>query len=147
MTYNYFDRCKLYSLGIGTIALVLGSKILPAPDWDIPVSVIMAVVAYLLAPIVIEQKANIAGICVIAVCTYFAVDGSYSLYWYWQNPEVLESMRDAQWRLSLILFTVLVIWLDFLESMAGSRDRLFLRSGNILFYAFISAVHTLAYLT
>lgn len=47
---EYIRPWKLATLAVGIGLLVLGSFYLPAPDWDIPISFIMAVLTYLVAP-------------------------------------------------------------------------------------------------
>src|ERR1700712_3642505 len=41
---------KLFTLAVGVALLVLGALLDIAPDWDIPISFIMALLAYLTAP-------------------------------------------------------------------------------------------------
>ena len=41
---------KLATLAVGIALLILGSFYYGAPDWDIPISFIMAILAYLTAP-------------------------------------------------------------------------------------------------
>jgi hypothetical protein len=51
---------KLTTLAIGITLLVAGSFYYRAPDWDVPISFIMAVLAYLAAPwslrVVLERR-------------------------------------------------------------------------------------------
>ncbi len=59
-TAEYLRPWKLVTLSIGLALLALGSYYTPAPDWDIPVSVIMATFTYLSAPwsmrVILERK-------------------------------------------------------------------------------------------
>ena len=47
---EYARPWKLLTLAAGIALLILGSFYYEAPDWDIPVSLIMATLAYLTAP-------------------------------------------------------------------------------------------------
>lgn len=57
---EYFRPWKLITLTIGIALLIVGSFYYNAPDWDIPISLIMAVLAYLTAPwslrVILERK-------------------------------------------------------------------------------------------
>ncbi|MEQ1636034.1 MAG: hypothetical protein ABL903_05030 [Methylococcales bacterium] len=84
----------------------MGSFYYHAPDWDIPISFIMALSAYLTAPwslrvLVKRQWQNLAG---MVLFTWFSVDGCYWLYWRYKNPVALELMRDANFFASLTLY-------------------------------------------
>jgi hypothetical protein len=47
---EYKRPWKLFTLAIGILLLIAGSFYLRAPDWDIPISIIMALFAYTTAP-------------------------------------------------------------------------------------------------
>lgn len=47
---EYTRLWKLFTLAVGIALLILGSFYYEAPDWDISISLIMAVLAYLTAP-------------------------------------------------------------------------------------------------
>ena len=47
---EYLRPWKLVTLALGTGLLVLGAFVEQAPDWDVPISLIMAAAAYLTAP-------------------------------------------------------------------------------------------------
>lgn len=47
---EYARPWKLITLALGVALLILGSFYHPTPDWDIPISLIMATLAYLAAP-------------------------------------------------------------------------------------------------
>lgn len=57
---EYTRPWKLITLAIGIALLILGADYYEAPDWDIPVSLIMATLAYLTAPwglrIILERR-------------------------------------------------------------------------------------------
>jgi hypothetical protein len=94
--------------------LIAGSFYYEAPDWDIPISLIMALFAYLFAPwslrVVIGR--NWRRLPLALFLTWFTVDGCYWLYWRWKNPVALELMRDANFLASLALYGICgVLWL------------------------------------
>ena len=105
---------KLVTLAVGIALLILGSFYYDAPDWDIPISLIMAILAYLTAPwslrVVLERRWKLWPAMLFA--TWFTVDGSYWLYWHFKNALALEQMREANFFASLALYGICgVIWL------------------------------------
>lgn len=111
---EYRRPWKLCTLAIGIALLIWGSFYYEAPDWDIPISFIMALLAYLTAPwslrIVVERKWKLWPAMLLA--TWFTVDGCYWLYWHFKNPVALEMMREANFFASLSLYGMCgVIWL------------------------------------
>ena len=97
---------KLSALGIGIGLLVVGSFYYEAPDWDIPISVIMALMAYLTASwsmhVMVERHWRQWPLMLF--WTWFTVDGCYWLYWNFKNPVALELMREANAPASLSLY-------------------------------------------
>lgn len=105
---------KLCSLALGVLTLVIGSFYYRAPDWDIPISFIMAFLAYLTAPwslrVVIERRWKRFPLMLFV--TWFTVDGCYWLYWNAKNPQALALMRDVNFPASLSLYAICgLIWL------------------------------------
>ncbi|NQW93651.1 MAG: hypothetical protein HQ446_06395 [Polaromonas sp.] len=97
---------KLATLAIGIALLIAGRFYYKAPDWDVPISLIMALVAYATASwsmhvMVERQWKNWPSMLVV---TWFSVDGCYWLYWRWQDPVTLEMMREANAPASLSLY-------------------------------------------
>lgn len=94
------------TLAFGVTALVVGAYIWPAPDWDIPVSLIMALVAYLTASwsmqVMVERRWRKWPLMLFV--TWFAVDGCYAIYWSLVNPQALALMREANAPASLSLY-------------------------------------------
>jgi len=124
---EYIRPWKLFSLSIGIGLLVAGSYYYPAPDWDIPISLIMAMLAYLTAPwsvrVIVERRWRLWPAMLFAV--WFSVDGCYWLYWRFKNPVALELMRDANFLASLTLYGICgLIWL-----YRGSLRELFSEMG------------------
>ncbi len=111
---EYLRPWKLITLACGIALLIAGSFYYQAPDWDIPISLIMAILAYLTAPwslrVVLERRWKLWPLMLSA--TWFTVDGSYSLYWHFKNPAALEMMREANFFASLALYGLCgVVWL------------------------------------
>ncbi len=128
---------KLVTLAVGIALLVLGSFHYRAPDWDVPISFIMAILAYLTAPwslrVIVERRWRMFPGMLLA--TWFTVDGCYWLYWRLKDPLALEMMRDANFFASLALYGMCgIIWLyrGSLHHMAGDARSLLrlLRSGS-----------------
>lgn len=111
---EYARPWKLLTLALGVALLILGSFYYKAPDWDIPISLIMASLAYLTAPwslrVIVERRWRLWPGMLFA--TWFTVDGSYWLYWHFKNPVALELMREANFLASLTLYGMCgVVWL------------------------------------
>jgi hypothetical protein len=134
---EYMRPWKLVTFAIGVALLIVGSFYYQAPDWDIPISLIMATLTYLTAPwslrVIVERRWKLWP--VMALATWFTVDGCYWLYWHFKKPAVLELMRDANLIPSLFLYILCgLIWfyrgsLRQLFSDMGTQLRL-LRSGR-----------------
>lgn len=97
---------KLATLGVGIALLILGSFHYGAPDWDVPISLIMALFAYLSAGwsmhVMVERRWR--DFPLMLFVTWWTVDGCYSLYWYLTDPVALELMRSANAPASLSLY-------------------------------------------
>jgi hypothetical protein len=110
---EYLRPWKLFSLAVGVALLIAGSYHHDAPDWDIPISLIMASCAYLTAPwsvrVLVERQWR--NIPLMLLSTWFSVDGCYAVYWYFQDPHALAVMRDANFLASLALYGMCgLIW-------------------------------------
>jgi hypothetical protein len=110
---EYKRPWKLFALVIGLCLLIVGSFYYKAPDWDMPISFIMAILAYLTAPwsmrVVVERRWK--KFPLMLFYTWFTVDGCYWLYWHFKNPRVLELMRDANFPASLSLYGICgLVW-------------------------------------
>lgn len=99
---------KLITFLIGLGLLIVGSYVFPAPDWDIPVSIIMATFTYLTAGwsmhVMVERRWRDWPL--MLVLTWWCVDGCYALYWGVVDPQALAFMRDANWPASLSLYWI-----------------------------------------
>ena len=125
---------KLVTLAIGLGLLVVGSFVYEAPDWDIPVSILMALVAYVAAPwcmrVMVERRWRHWP--AMLFLTWFGVDGCYAAYWSIVNPLALDLMREANAPASLALFwTTGLLWMykGTLEELAQEAAAL-LRGGT-----------------
>lgn len=125
---------KLATLALGIALLILGSFTYEAPDWDIPISFIMAILAYLIAPwslrVLIERRWRLWPLMLFF--TWFTVDGCYAIYWHFRNPVALAQMRDVNFLASLSLYGMCgIVWLyrgSLAELFAEARKQLHLRS-------------------
>lgn len=83
---EYKRPWKLATLATGITLLILGSFYFPAPDWDIPISFIMALFAYLTASwslhVIVDRQWQLFPLMLFF--TWFTVDGCYALYWYFK---------------------------------------------------------------
>ena len=124
---EYLRPWKLATLGVGIGLLIVGAFYYQAPDWDIPISLIMAACAYLTAPwsmrVIMEKRWR--QFPLMLFFTWFSVDGCYAAYWSLQNPEALV-MRGVNFPASLSLYWACgLIWyyrgtLDDLRSEVSS---------------------------
>lgn len=103
---EYKRPWKLFALLIGLALLITGSFFYQAPDWDIPISFIMAILAYLTAPwsmrVIVERRWKQFPLMLFYM--WFTVDGCYWIYWHIKDPIALELMRDANFFASLSLY-------------------------------------------
>ncbi|MGB7651610.1 MAG: hypothetical protein WBL62_10520 [Gallionella sp.] len=111
---EYARPWKLVTFAIGLALLIVGAFYNIAPDWDVPISIIMGVFAYLTAPwsirVILEQRWRLLPLMLFF--TWFTVDGCYAIYWHFKNPVALEMMRDANFFASLPLYGMCgVVWL------------------------------------
>lgn len=111
---EYLRPWKLTTLAIGIALLILGSFYYNAPDWDVPISFIMAILAYLTAPwslrVILERRWQLWP--AMLFLTWFTVDGCYAIYWHFKDPAALEMMRSANFPASLSLYGLCgMIWL------------------------------------
>ena len=127
---EYARPWKLFTLAIGIALLIFGSFHYSALDWDIPISLIMAILSYLTAPwslrVMLERRRRLWPAALFA--TWFSVDGCYWLYWHFRNPLALTYMRAANFPASLSLYLICgVVWLyhgSLRELLAEIRARL-----------------------
>jgi hypothetical protein len=131
---EYLRPWKLATLVAGITLLAVGARMNIAPDWDIPISFIMALLAYLTAQwslrVLLERRWRLLPFALLA--SWFTVDGCYALYWHFTNPAVLALMRAYNFPASLALYGLCgVLWLyrgslarllaDVAEELSGVR--------------------------
>lgn len=111
---EYLRPWKLLSLACGLALLVMGAVLADLPDWDIPISIIMAVPTYFAAPCTLESifQRRWRNLPAAALWTWLSVDGTYAAYWWANDPRVLEQLRPANAAASLALYgTCGIVWL------------------------------------
>jgi len=103
---EYRRPWKLCVFGMGMLSLIAGAFYYNAVDWDIPISFIMGILAYLTASwsmrVMVERRWR--DFPLMLFLTWLTVDGSYWAYWSIQNPLALEYMRDVNFPASLSLY-------------------------------------------
>lgn len=89
---------------IGFAWLIYGAMFFDYPDWDIGVSIVMAVSTLGAADVAWKiMKQQIYRLFpMAAMATWWCVDGSYTTYWSIVDPTVM--IREGQWPMSLCLF-------------------------------------------
>ena|SRR5688572_11584642 len=103
---EYARPWKLATLAFGLAFLLAGALWSGLPDWDMSISLIMALPAYLTAPcslrVLLERRWRQAHIALF--WTWFSVDGTYTIYWFLRDPAVLEALRHANAAASMALY-------------------------------------------
>jgi hypothetical protein len=110
---RYLRPFNLATLAAGVALLLVGARLLPAPDWDVGISLVMASFAYLTAGWSLEAilDRRWRRIPIALLWGWWTVDGCYALYWRWKDPAALAAMRDANWPASLGLYLACgVVW-------------------------------------
>ena len=99
------EMLKLISFALGLMLISIGSFYENAIDWDIGVSVTMAVFTFFYAEwtIVTFRTLNWKMMIPSIIATWWTVDGCYIIYWAFMNPDALE-MRSASIFPSLLLY-------------------------------------------
>lgn len=105
---EYRRPWKIFSFSIGLALLIVGSYFYPAPDWDVPISIIMAVSTYITASwslrVFVKRKWKLIPLVLFFI--WFTVDGCYWIYWSFVDPLALDLMRDVNFKASLCLYFV-----------------------------------------
>jgi hypothetical protein len=106
MKTEYLRPWKLVTLLLAILLLSIGSFVYSAPDWDVPITFIMCLLAYLAAPwtvwTILGRRWRLIPAVLFAI--WFTVDGSYWIYWHFRDPMALDAMRSANFPVSLALF-------------------------------------------
>ncbi len=118
---EYKRPWKLSLLFVGLLLLIVGSFYYQAPDWDIPISFIMAFLAYLTAPwslrVIVERKWK--HVPLMLFFTWITVDGCYWLYWQFKNPKAMELMRGVKF--FCVLGALCPVWFSLVLSRQSQR--------------------------
>jgi hypothetical protein len=110
---EYLRPWKLLTFTAGLGLLLVGADYYSAPDWDYPISFIMATLTYLTAPwsASVVMARNWKMVPLVLLFYYFSVDGCYWLYWQAVKPAALV-MREANFLASSCLYWLCgFIWL------------------------------------
>ena len=103
---EYARPWKLVTLAFGIAFLIAGALWSGLPDWDISISLIMAIPTYFTAPSslrsIVERRWEHWPLTIF--WTWLSVDGTYAIYWGWQDPAVLADLRLANAGVSLALY-------------------------------------------
>ena len=111
---EYLRPWKLATFACGVALMIVGAIYTPQPDWDIPISLIMPAITYLTAPCSVRTFVDRRWqhLPLALFFTWFSVDGSYAIYWYFRDPFVLDTMRSANAPISLVLYCLCgMLWL------------------------------------
>jgi hypothetical protein len=111
---EYVRPWKVVSFAAGVALLIAGAFYYRAPDWDVPISLIMASLTYLSAPwsmrVFLTRRWRLWPAALFV--TWFSVDGCYWIYWSYQDPVALAQMRSANFPASLSLYLLCgMLWL------------------------------------
>ena len=103
---DYLRLWKLFTLFCGIGLLIIGSFVMPAIDWDIPISFIMGLATYIFAPITARSlfRRYWKWLPLGVFGAWLSIDGVYWAYWAWRNPVALDTMRSIQWQASSCLY-------------------------------------------
>jgi hypothetical protein len=101
-------RYTAFLIGLGL--LILGSYVTPQPDWDIPISIIMATLTFLTAErtlsILLNKQWKLFPLAIFYV--WISTDGSYWLYWSIANPDALV-LRWVAFQVDILLYVSCMI--------------------------------------
>ena len=110
---EYVRPWKLFSLFCGIIFLLIGAWSSGLPDWDVPISFIMAIVTYFTAPCSLRVLLELRWkrFPQALFWTWVSVDGTYTIYWFFVDPAAL-ILRPANAMASLALYGMCgLVWL------------------------------------
>ena len=111
---EYARPWKLFSMFCGIMFLLIGARYSGLPDWDAPLSFIMAGFTYFTAPcslrVLLERRWK--QFLQALFWTWLSVDGTYTIYWHFVDPAALV-LRPANAMPSLALYGMCgLVWLN-----------------------------------
>lgn len=112
---------KLATFAIGLGLLIAGAEFYHYSDWDIGVSIVMAVLTYLTAPwsMRVLWDRRWQQLPLAAFYGWLSVDGSY---WAWHTFAGNEMLRAEQWPTSLCLWLICgFLWLPQMDLISIGR--------------------------
>jgi hypothetical protein len=112
---------KLATFAIGLGLLIVGAELYHYSDWDIGVSIVMAVLTYLTAPwsIRVLWERHWKWLPLAVFYSWLSVDGSY---WAWHTFAGNEMLRAEQWPTSLCLWLICgFLWLPQMDLISIGR--------------------------
>ncbi len=113
---------KNITFAIGLSWLIYGALYFQYPDWDIPVSLLMAALTYMSADWVMMaiRMRNYRRWPLALFFIWLSVDGVYWAYWHMTDPSVM--IRDGQWPMSLCLYLLCgILWTADLPALRRYR--------------------------
>lgn len=109
-----YGAWKNFTFCIGLAWLIYGAIFFGYPDWDIPLSLLMAGSTYVSADrfvLSIKQK-DPRGVLLHSITAWWATDGSYWMYWSLVDASV--AIRAGQWAMSACLYLLCgLVWTSF----------------------------------
>lgn len=124
---DYFHPWRIFTLLLGLAFLIAGATYSGLPDWDIPISLLMAVPAYITAPctlrVIVQRRWHQTPWALY--WTWITVDGIYVAYWEIVNAPVVDALRFANLPASLALYLACgLVWYPYATtSWASARPR------------------------
>lgn len=112
---------KLATFAIGLGLLIAGAELYHYSDWDIGVSIVMAVLTYLTAPwsIRVLWERHWKSLPLATFYGWLSVDGSY---WAWHTFAGNDMLRADQWPTSLCLWLICgFLWLPQMDLISIGR--------------------------
>lgn len=125
-------KLKLLSFLVGLGLLIAGALWLDYPDWDIGISLVMAITTFLTAQwsVSVLWERRWKWLALAVFWTWLSVDGAYWAYWSYMRPGAM--LREGQWLASLCLYALCgVIWYRLVPMAAEFWDDRFKPETNI----------------
>lgn len=110
---EYFRPAKLFTLAFGLAFLIAGALFSGLPDWDISVSLLMALCAYVTAApairVFVERRWYQLDLALF--WAWYSVDGVYITYWGFVDPAIVDQLRLANaFASSALYLTAGLVW-------------------------------------